>query len=109
MRKYPFYKQFDAMDCGPACLRMIAKYFGKIFRDILQRIGDHIRIESFCQLIFLLSVFHLWLNKLFLATHYFKPLISEILTIRKQSTFYFYPGIARGYGSELASATLALH
>ena len=26
---FPFYIQYDAMDCGPACLRMIAKYYGK--------------------------------------------------------------------------------
>lgn len=26
---YPFYQQHDAMDCGPTCLRMIAKYHGK--------------------------------------------------------------------------------
>ena len=26
---FPFYKQLDAMDCGPTCLRMIAKYFGR--------------------------------------------------------------------------------
>ena len=26
---FPFYPQFDAMDCGPACLRMIAKHYGK--------------------------------------------------------------------------------
>lgn len=25
----PFFKQHDAMDCGPTCLRMIAKYHGK--------------------------------------------------------------------------------
>ncbi|MNK00439.1 Lactococcin-G-processing and transport ATP-binding protein LagD [compost metagenome] len=29
MKKFPFYKQPDGMDCGPACLRMIAKYHGK--------------------------------------------------------------------------------
>jgi len=29
--KFPFYRQMDAMDCGPACLRMIAKYYGKSF------------------------------------------------------------------------------
>lgn len=27
--KFPLYKQFDAMDCGPTCLRMIAKFYGK--------------------------------------------------------------------------------
>lgn len=26
---FPFYKQLDAMDCGPSCLRMIAKSHGK--------------------------------------------------------------------------------
>jgi ATP-binding cassette subfamily B protein len=29
MRKFPFYAQLDRMDCGPTCLRMIAKYYGK--------------------------------------------------------------------------------
>lgn len=24
---FPFFKQFDAMDCGPACLKMIAAYY----------------------------------------------------------------------------------
>lgn len=28
---FPFYKQLDSMDCGPTCLRMIAKYFGKTY------------------------------------------------------------------------------
>lgn len=28
-KSFPFYKQLDAMDCGPTCLRMIAKYYGK--------------------------------------------------------------------------------
>jgi len=27
--KFPLYKQLDAMDCGPACLRMVAKYHGR--------------------------------------------------------------------------------
>ncbi len=26
---FPFYSQPDAKDCGPTCLRMIAKYYGK--------------------------------------------------------------------------------
>jgi ATP-binding cassette, subfamily B, bacterial len=29
MKEFPFYKQFDSADCGPTCIRMIAKYFGK--------------------------------------------------------------------------------
>jgi len=28
---FPIYKQYDAMDCGPACLRMITKYYGKSY------------------------------------------------------------------------------
>lgn len=31
MRSFPFYEQLDAMDCGPACLRMIAHYHGRRF------------------------------------------------------------------------------
>lgn len=29
MRAFPHYRQLDAMDCGPTCLRMIAKHYGK--------------------------------------------------------------------------------
>lgn len=29
MKSFPHYKQLDKMDCGPACLRMIAKFYGK--------------------------------------------------------------------------------
>ncbi|MES2652238.1 MAG: peptidase domain-containing ABC transporter [Bacteroidota bacterium] len=35
---FPFYKQYDQMDCGPSCLRMIAKYYGKNFS--LQRLRE---------------------------------------------------------------------
>ena len=31
MDKIPFYSQLDMMDCGPACLRMIAKYYGNSY------------------------------------------------------------------------------
>lgn len=27
--KFPLFRQLDAMDCGPTCLRMIAKYYGR--------------------------------------------------------------------------------
>ena len=26
---FPHYTQLDSMDCGPTCLRMIAKYYGR--------------------------------------------------------------------------------
>ena len=29
--KFPHYRQLDSMDCGPTCLRMIAKYYGRTF------------------------------------------------------------------------------
>jgi len=29
MTGFPFYLQLDAMDCGPTCLRMVAKFYGK--------------------------------------------------------------------------------
>ncbi len=28
---FPSFKQLDSMDCGPTCLRMIAKYYGKSY------------------------------------------------------------------------------
>lgn len=31
INRFPHYLQFDVMDCGPTCLRMIAKYYGKTF------------------------------------------------------------------------------
>ena len=27
MKKFPFYQQPGTMDCGPTCLRMVAKYY----------------------------------------------------------------------------------
>lgn len=29
MRRFPLYRQLNQMDCGPACLQMIAKYYGR--------------------------------------------------------------------------------
>lgn len=28
-KNFPYYHQLDAMDCGPTCLRMVAKHYGK--------------------------------------------------------------------------------
>ncbi|KQC28977.1 peptidase domain-containing ABC transporter [Flagellimonas eckloniae] len=30
MKKFPHYKQADQKDCGPTCLKIISKYYGKI-------------------------------------------------------------------------------
>ncbi|MCY7329599.1 MAG: hypothetical protein LH618_13690, partial [Saprospiraceae bacterium] len=29
MDNFPFYKQHDSSDCGVACLRMIARHYGR--------------------------------------------------------------------------------
>src|ERR1700761_751505 len=29
MLKFPYFKQQDRMDCGPTCLRMVAKHYGR--------------------------------------------------------------------------------
>lgn len=39
--KFKFYKQHDRMDCGPTCLQMIAKYYGKSLAiDKLRKFSD---------------------------------------------------------------------
>ncbi|MDD4673853.1 MAG: cysteine peptidase family C39 domain-containing protein [Bacilli bacterium] len=35
---FPHYSQLDAMDCGPTCLRMIARHHGKHYSG-LQNFG----------------------------------------------------------------------
>lgn len=37
MNKFPFFRQLDYRDCGPTCLRMVAKFHGKTFsREFLR-------------------------------------------------------------------------
>ncbi|PSK94703.1 peptidase domain-containing ABC transporter [Taibaiella chishuiensis] len=43
---FPFYKQLDAMDCGPTCLRMIAKHYGKSYSLDFLRQNAHITREG---------------------------------------------------------------
>lgn len=42
--KFPFYKQHDSTDCGPACLRSIADYYGKKYS--LQHLRDACHISK---------------------------------------------------------------
>lgn len=44
MRKFPHYKQHDAMDCGPTCLRMIAVFYGRHYS--LERLRQKSRITK---------------------------------------------------------------
>ena len=46
MPSFPFYKQLDAMDCGPTCLRMVARFFGKHFSLQTLREKSHLNIEG---------------------------------------------------------------
>lgn len=39
MPKFPYYKQLNSMDCGPTCLRIVAKYYSKSF--CLQYLRSH--------------------------------------------------------------------
>ncbi|MBQ6762947.1 MAG: hypothetical protein IJP49_09380 [Bacteroidales bacterium] len=45
MFTFPLYRQHDAMDCGPSCLRMVAKFYGKTYslQDIRNRCQPFIR------------------------------------------------------------------
>lgn len=41
-KKFPFFKQLESADCGPTCLKMIAKYYGK-------KVDIH-SIRAFCHI-----------------------------------------------------------
>ncbi len=41
---FPFYKQSDTMDCGPACLRMIARYYKRSIS--LQRLREKAQLSK---------------------------------------------------------------
>lgn len=46
MKSFPVYKQFDLMDCGPTCLRMVAKFYGKHYSLKSLREAAHITREG---------------------------------------------------------------
>jgi len=41
-KSFPFYRQFDAMDCGPTCLKMMAAYYGRVYSLQYLRSACHI-------------------------------------------------------------------
>lgn len=43
---FPHYPQHDAMDCGPTCLRMVARYYGKHYNLETLRESSHITREG---------------------------------------------------------------
>ena len=46
MPSFPFYKQLDTMDCGPSCIRMVARYYGKHFSLQSLREKSHLNKEG---------------------------------------------------------------
>ena len=39
---FTFYKQLNAMDCGPTCIRMVAKHYGRQYNtNTLRRIAGY--------------------------------------------------------------------
>ena len=47
LKKFPFYRQLDKMDCGPTCLRIISKYYGKsISIEYLRKLAETTRAGS---------------------------------------------------------------
>jgi len=45
-KKFTHYHQHDAMDCGPTCLRMVAKHHGKSFSIQSLRENSHLSREG---------------------------------------------------------------
>ena len=43
---FPHYRQLDSMDCGPSCLRMISRFYGKSFTLSYLRQKSHITREG---------------------------------------------------------------
>jgi len=39
---FPHYRQLDAKDCGPTCLRMVAKHYGKNYSLQTLRVKSYI-------------------------------------------------------------------
>lgn len=50
MSKFPFYQQPDQMDCGPTCLKMVAKFYGvSISLPTLRKLSETTRSGSSLQ------------------------------------------------------------
>ena len=45
-KKFPFHEQLDSMDCGVACLRMVANYHGRMYEANVLRDLTHIDREG---------------------------------------------------------------
>lgn len=47
MKNFPFYKQPDVKDCGPSCLRIICKHYGKqVSLQYIRKLSETTRESS---------------------------------------------------------------
>lgn len=54
IKRFPFFKQLDAMDCGPASLKIICKYYGKnismkFLRDKCNITREGVSLKDICR------------------------------------------------------------
>ena len=50
MKKFPFFKQLDSKDCGPNCLKIVARHFGKTIPiQELRELSETLRIGTTLQ------------------------------------------------------------
>lgn len=53
MTKFPHYRQTESKDCGPTCLKIIAKHYGKIIK--IQELRDYCETNRFGSNLLMLS------------------------------------------------------
>ena len=53
MTKFPHYRQTESKDCGPTCLKIIAKHYGKIIK--IQDLRDYCETNRFGSNLLMLS------------------------------------------------------
>ena len=131
MRAFPYYQQPDPMGCGPTCLRMVAKYYGRNFKVQTLRklceinregvsllgINDTSEKIGFRSLGVKLSAKELkeaelpcilhWRQNHFLVLYKTLPL-SFPFTANKIASGYFFKGNSISTGSNLMSARTTL-
>ncbi|ADB40679.1 peptidase domain-containing ABC transporter [Spirosoma linguale] len=77
MTAFPLYKQLDIMDCGPTCLRMIARHYGRSYSAQFVRDNTNISREGVSMLSLSRAAERLGLRSVGFKTD-FDGLVSEI-------------------------------
>ena len=68
LKPFGFTRQFDQMDCGPACIRMVARYHGKDYPLSYLRTLAHLSREG----VSTFRMSHFWKKRKALDYEYFK-------------------------------------